>query len=97
MLAEQVQETTGESVTLAYVDQGDAGDDAALAAKSRVIESCVVKHAEAKKGLRAFAAAVGGRTLFRLAGPLSPISTRLRTPRRAPRQLALARLRRPHD
>lgn len=48
--AEQVREATGQSVTLAYVDQGYTGDDAADAAKSQGIELCVVKHTQAKKG-----------------------------------------------
>lgn len=49
-LAAQVQEITGENVTLAYVDQGYTGDRAAEAAKARGIELMVVKLPEAKKG-----------------------------------------------
>jgi transposase len=49
-LAAQVQEVTGEHVTLAYVDQGYTGDRAAEAAKAEGIELMVVKLPEAKKG-----------------------------------------------
>ena len=49
-LAEAVQEATGESVTLAFVDQGDTGERAAEAAKTHGIELEVVKLPEAKKG-----------------------------------------------
>ena len=46
-LAEQWQEVTGESVELAYVDQGYTGEAAAQAAEVRLE---VVKLQEAKKG-----------------------------------------------
>lgn len=49
-LAEAVQEATGESVELAYVDQGYTGDAAADAAQEHGIQLEVVKHAEAKRG-----------------------------------------------
>lgn len=49
-LAEAVQEATGETVELAYVDQGYTGDEPAEAAKSHGIELCVVRHPEVKKG-----------------------------------------------
>jgi transposase len=49
-LAGAVQEATGETVELAYVDQGYTGDGPAEAAKSHGIELCVVKHTEAKRG-----------------------------------------------
>lgn len=49
-LAEAVQEVTGESVELAYVDQGYTGEEPAEAAQSHGIELHVVKHAQAKKG-----------------------------------------------
>jgi transposase len=48
-LAGAVQEATGESVELIYVDQGYMGDNAAEAAKAQGAELCVVKLAEAKK------------------------------------------------
>jgi transposase len=49
-LAEAVQEATGESVTLAYVDQGYTGSSAAEAAAEAGVELCVVKLPEAKRG-----------------------------------------------
>ena len=49
-LARQVQQVTGPSVELAYVDQGYTGEDAAEAAESQSIQLEVVKHSEAKRG-----------------------------------------------
>ncbi len=49
-LAAAVQEATGETVELAYVDQGYTGDDPAVAAAAHGIRLEVVKHAEAKRG-----------------------------------------------
>jgi transposase len=49
-LAAQVQEVTGGTVTLAYVDQGYTGEDATQQASQHGIRLEVVKHTEAKKG-----------------------------------------------
>ena len=49
-LARKVQEVTGESVELAYVDQGYSGAQAAEAAAGHGIELEVVKLTEAKRG-----------------------------------------------
>jgi transposase len=49
-LAAAVQEETGESVTLAYVDQGYTGEQAADAAEGHGIALEVVKLSEAKHG-----------------------------------------------
>lgn len=49
-LAEAVQEATGESVELAYVDRGYAGEEPAEEAEARGIRLEVVKHPGAKKG-----------------------------------------------
>ncbi|HEX8430326.1 MAG TPA: IS5 family transposase [Longimicrobium sp.] len=49
-LAAAVQEATGESVELAYVDQGYTGEDAEAAAAEHGIQLEVIKHTEAKKG-----------------------------------------------
>lgn len=49
-LAEAVQEATGESVELAYVDQGYTGEKPAAAAQAHGIELKVVKLTEAKHG-----------------------------------------------
>ena len=50
VLAEKVQEVTGNSVEIAFVDQGYAGENAEQAAKQAGIELIVVKLPEAKKG-----------------------------------------------
>jgi transposase len=49
-LAQAVQVATGESVDLAYVDQGYTGEKAAAAAREHGIELEVVKLPEAKRG-----------------------------------------------
>jgi transposase len=49
-LCERVQELTGESVEIAYVDQGYTGEKARDAAAEHGIELEVVKLAEARKG-----------------------------------------------
>lgn len=49
-LAAQVQAVTGESVEVAFVDQGYTGDQPAQDAATHGIELIVVKLAEAKKG-----------------------------------------------
>ncbi|MCX5659758.1 MAG: IS5 family transposase [Planctomycetota bacterium] len=49
-LAKSVQEATGQSVKLAYVDQGYTGEKPAEAARKEGIELMVVKLSEAKKG-----------------------------------------------
>lgn len=49
-LAQAVQEMTGQSVKLAYVDQGYTGETAKQGAKTHGIELEVVKHTEAKRG-----------------------------------------------
>ncbi len=49
-LAEEVQQVTGNSVELAYVDQGYTGENAATAAQQHGIQLSVVKHPMAKRG-----------------------------------------------
>ncbi len=49
-LAEAVKEATGESVELAYVDQGYTGERPAKEAKAHGMRLEVVKHPEAKRG-----------------------------------------------
>ena len=49
-LAQTVQAVIGESVTLAYVDQGYTGQTAKQAAHQHGIELAVIKHTEAKRG-----------------------------------------------
>ena len=49
-LAEAVQALTGESVEIAFADQGDTGDKAEQAAAAHGIELMVVKHTKVKDG-----------------------------------------------
>ncbi len=49
-LANAVQEATGETLELIYVDQGYTGENAAEAARAQGVQLCVVKLPEAKKG-----------------------------------------------
>ena len=49
-LADKVQEVTGSTVEIAYVDQGYTGEDAAHQAEQAGIKLTVVKHKEAKRG-----------------------------------------------
>jgi len=49
-LAEQVQETTGESVELAFVDQGYTGQQTAQDAEEHGLRLEVVRLPEARKG-----------------------------------------------
>jgi len=49
-LAAQVQEVTGGTVEIAFVDQGYTGDAAAEQAQTHGIKLKVVKHTEAKRG-----------------------------------------------
>src|SRR5216683_4806457 len=49
-LTEKVQQVTGESVQVAFVDQGYTGETAATAAQSHGIRLEVVKHPMAKRG-----------------------------------------------
>ena len=49
-LAAKVQDVTGGTVEVAFVDQGYTGEDAADQAKAKGIKLEVVKHTEAKKG-----------------------------------------------
>jgi PP-loop superfamily ATP-utilizing enzyme len=50
LLAQQVQQLTGESVEVAFVDQGYTGAQAATDAEAEGIRLEVVKLPEAKKG-----------------------------------------------
>jgi transposase len=49
-LAQQIQQVTGDTVELAYVDQGYTGENAAAAAQDHGIRLEVVKHPMAKRG-----------------------------------------------
>lgn len=71
-LAAQVQEETGESITLAWVDQGYPGEEPAKAAQAHGIRLEVVQHAEAKRGFMLLAPALGRGALLCLERTLSP-------------------------
>jgi len=49
-LAQQIQQVTGDTVTLAYVDRGYTGEAAATAAQTHGIQLEVVKHPMAERG-----------------------------------------------
>lgn len=49
-LAEAVQQVTGQTVEVAFVDQGYTGEEAKAQAEKHGIDLLVVKHTEAKKG-----------------------------------------------
>jgi transposase len=49
-LAQAIQEETGESVELAYVDQGYSGERTAEEAEAHGMRLEVIKHSEAKRG-----------------------------------------------
>jgi transposase len=49
-LAEKLQEVTGGTVEIAFVDQGYTGEDAAEQAEQAGIKLTVVKHTQAKRG-----------------------------------------------
>jgi transposase len=49
-LAQAIQEQTGESVELAYIDQGYSGESPAEEAEAHGMRLEVVKHSEAKRG-----------------------------------------------
>ena len=70
-LADAAQDTTGESVTLAYVNQGHAGGKAEAAAGAQGVqfEGCQVARRQAR--LRAAAPALDGRTQLRVDRALS--------------------------
>jgi transposase len=58
-LAQSVQEATGESVELAYVDQGYTGERPATEAQTHGMRLEVVKHEEAKRGFSCYYRAAG--------------------------------------
>ena len=72
-LAQAVQEATGTTVEVAYVDEGYTGEAADQAAAEQGIKLVVVKHTTAKQGLCASAEAVSDGADVRLAGPFSAI------------------------
>ena len=96
-LAAAVQEATGETVELAYVDQGYTGARPAARDRRRRTRHPAGSRQAARGHARrrALAPPLGGRALLRLDGALPPPHPRLRATARHPRRPALRRLRRP--
>lgn len=92
-LAEQVQQITGLTVELAYVDHGYTGSNAAEAAQQHGIPLEVVKHLLGKTRLRSAGPAMGGRKELRLGCSLPKTRRRLPTAQRHTQRLPLHRLR----
>ena len=90
-LAQNVQEVCGQSVQIAFVDQGYTGEDAAQAAKQHGIRLEVVKHSEAKRGFVLLPRRWVVERTFGWLGTFSPLGSRLRTPDQNSRRLALGR------
>lgn len=78
-LAEAVQEVTGETVELAYVDAGYTGNEPAQVAASLGMRLEVVKLPEAKRGFVLLQRQMGGGAQFLLDDPLSSPGSRRRT------------------
>src|SRR5207248_611709 len=76
-LAQAVQEATGQSVEIAFVDAGYTGDAPAEAAKEHGIRLEVVKLPEAKRGFVPAFATMGGGTLLGLDDTLPTPGARL--------------------
>lgn len=79
-LAAAVQQATGESVELAFVDQGYTGEKPAAAAKQHGITLEVVRLPEAKRGFVPPAKALGCRAILRMGHKMPTPRQRLRTP-----------------
>jgi len=69
-LAAQIQEATGESVEVAFVDRGDTGEQAAADAEAHGIRLEVAKLPTAERGVCAAASALGRGAQLCVAGPL---------------------------
>src|SRR5690348_13055611 len=95
-LAEGVQDATGGSVTLAYVDQGYTGGPPRRGGRRARYRPGGGQAARGEAGLRPAAPPVGGRAFLRLDGPLPPARPRPRAPARDAGVLPLRRLHRPH-
>ena len=67
-----VQQITGESVEVAFVDQGYTGETASAAAQTEGIRLKVVKLPEARKGFVLLPRRARSRTEFCLDGEVSP-------------------------
>ena len=84
VLAKAMQEVTGESVELAYVDQGYTGADAASAAAEHGIQLEVVKLPEAKRGFVLLPRRWVIELLFKLLEVVQPAGDTCGVPERGP-------------
>jgi len=91
-LAARVQEVTGGTVELAYVDQGLHGRGRREAGVGRGDPPGGDQAHGGEEGVRAAASSLGGRAELRLAGALPPAGPRLRAAVRDAGGLALARV-----
>ncbi len=96
-LAEEIQQVTGSTVEMAYVDQGYTGPNAAEAAQRARHPARSGQAPDGQTRLRAAAAPLGRGTQLRLGRTLPQTRPRLRTARHHPQRLPLHRLRHPHD
>ena len=97
-LADAVQAATGDTVELAWVDQGYTGEDPLEAAEARGIDLVVVRvpGARCEDGLRPAAPAVGGGALLRVGDALPAARQGLRAAAGDRGRLAFRRLCVPH-
>lgn len=77
-IAKAIQAETGESVEIAFVDQGYTGEKPAAAAPEHGIAVEVVKAAGGQARLRPAAKTMGGRAILRLGHPVPTARQRLR-------------------
>ena len=92
-LVKALQETAGNKVELAFVDQGYTGEEPAAQAAQHGVRLEVVELEEAKRGFCAAAQTLGGGALLCLGRPLPPPRPRLRKTARIARRSSLAGLR----
>src|SRR5260370_10514266 len=95
-LAQEVQQVTGGTVELAYVDQGYTGPECC---RSRPTARPAARSGQASHGktrLRAAATPLGRRAQLRLGRTLPPTRKRLRKARHHTQRSSSARLRNPH-
>jgi transposase len=94
-LAEAIQEATGESVELAYVDQGYTGEKAAEEAEAHGMRLEIVRHEEAKRGFVLLPRRLCRGAGFRMGIALSTLGEGLREAAYHFGGVALCRLRLP--
>ena len=58
-MAKQIQEVTGRNVQIVFVDQGYAGEDAAIQAEQEEIRLGVIQACRSQKRFRLIATALG--------------------------------------